>query len=288
MLPLDYSFTPHYLTLGSGRRLHYLDEGHGEAVILVHGNPTWSYYYRNLARHLSESFRVIVPDHLGCGLSDKPQDYEYTLANHIDNLAALVTHLDVQTGSMVIHDWGGPIGLGVFARGSLELKNLVILNTAAFRSTMIPLRIRICRWPIIGRFLVQGLNGFAVAALYMAVEKKMDKQVAQGYVHPYDCWSNRIALYEFVKDIPLEPNHRSYQDLVRIEEKLELLLAQEVPVAIHWGGKDFCFNDHFYRQWLKRLPDAEKCYYPDWGHYVLEDGRGVIEPVLKEFLSRKR
>ena len=288
MLYFDYEFSSHYLKLSHGRRLHYLDEGVGEAVVLVHGNPTWSFYYRNLVRHLSDYFRVIVPDHLGCGLSEKPQDFEYTLENHIDNLAALVTHLGLDTVSMVIHDWGGPIGLGVYERGSIGLKNLVILNTAAFRSTQIPLRIRICRWPVIGRILVQGLNGFALAALSMAVEKKMDKEVARGYIRPYDSWRNRIALYEFVKDIPLKSNHRSYRTLVRIEEKLGFIAAQKLPVAIFWGGKDFCFNDHFYQQWSKRFPDAENHYYPDWGHYVLEDGRGEIELLIQNFLLKGR
>lgn len=286
-LLFEYNFASHYLELGDGR-LHYLDEGAGEVVVLVHGNPTWSYYYRNLVKLLSRKFRVIVPDHLGCGLSDKPLHFDYTLENHINNLLLLLEYLGIEKTSMVLHDWGGPIGLGTAADETIELEKLVLLNTAAFRSTRIPFRIRVCRWPIIGKFLVQGLNGFAGAAIFMAVEKKMAKEVAKGYLKPYDNWNHRLAVYEFVKDIPLDSAHRSYATLVRIEESLETLRKRRVPAAIFWGAKDFCFNDYFYEQWKDRLPHADHHYFKDWGHYVLEDGKGRIEPVIDEFLSQER
>ena len=286
-LLFEYSFASKYLQLSQGR-LHYLDEGAGPAVVMVHGNPTWSYYYRNLVKTLSSRFRVIVPDHLGCGLSDKPLDFDYTLENHIDNLLLLLNHLEIERTSMVVHDWGGPVGLGAAADEGVELEKLVILNTAAFRSTRIPFRIRICRWPLIGKFLVQGLNGFAGAAVFMAVEKKMAKEVAKGYLSPYDSWNHRLAVYEFVKDIPMNPAHRSYSTLVRIEKSLETIKNRRVPAAIFWGGKDFCFNDYFYEQWKDRMPEAEFHYFKDWGHYVLEDGKGRIETLIDQFLRRER
>mgnify|MGYP000656044091 CR=1 FL=1 len=286
-LLFEYSFASKYLQLSQGR-LHYLDEGAGPAVVMVHGNPTWSYYYRNLVKTLSSRFRVIVPDHLGCGLSDKPLDFDYTLENHIDNLLLLLNHLEIERTSMVVHDWGGPVGLGAAADEGVELEKLVILNTAAFRSTRIPFRIRICRWPLIGKFLVQGLNGFAGAAVFMAVEKKMAKEVAKGYLSPYDSWNHRLAVYEFVKDIPMNPAHRSYSTLVQIEKSLETIKNRRVPAAIFWGGKDFCFNDYFYEQWKDRMPEAEFHYFKDWGHYVLEDGKGRIETLIDQFLRRER
>lgn len=281
----EYDFPSHYLKLPAGR-LHYLDEGSGPIVLLVHGNPTWSYYYRNLVTCLSKNFRVIVPDHLGCGLSDKPDRYEYTLDNHIANLGALLDHLQADTVSMVVHDWGGAIGLGQIEQSGRELERLVLLNTAAFRSRRIPFRISVCRWPLVGRLLVQGGNGFARAAVYMAVTKKMDRRIAAGYLKPYDNWHNRRAIHAFVKDIPLQPNHRSYARLVRIEKSLARLRENRTPVSILWGGQDFCFNDHFYEQWRQRLPDSEYQYFEKWGHYILEDGRGRIEPIIEEFLLR--
>jgi len=280
----DYNFTSHYLTLPHGR-LHYLDEGQGRAVVMVHGNPTWSYYYRNLVKRLSHRCRVVVPDHMGCGLSDKPDEYDYILENHIANLLALLEHLNIAQTSMVVHDWGGPIGIGAAADDGIEIDKLAILNTAAFRATRIPLRIRICRWPLIGKILVQGMNGFAVAATFMAVAKRMSRETVEGYLYPYDNWSHRQAIYEFVRDIPLHPSHRSYAALVRIEKSLAQIREKNIPVGVFWGGRDFCFDDYYFGQWKKHLPLAQYRYFEEWGHYLLEDGRGTIEPIIEDFLN---
>ena len=280
----DYDFTSNYLTLSQGK-IHFLDVGEGAPVVLVHGNPTWSYYYRNLITQLSGRFRVVVPDHIGCGLSDKPEDYDYILENHIENLRALLDHLDIQRTSMVVHDWGGPIGIGAVAGGDLELEKLVILNTAAYRSTRIPWRIRICRWPVLGKLLVQGMNGFSRAAIFMAVNKRMSREAARGYLYPYDTWSHRRAIYEFVRDIPLHPSHRSHATLVRIERSLVKIDESRIPVGVFWGGKDFCFDDYYFDQWKRHLPQARYRYFEEWGHYLLEDGQGLIEQIIEDFLS---
>ncbi len=283
----EYPFNGKYQQIG-GNRLHYLDEGEGAAVVLLHGNPTWSYYYRNLIQELSSRFRVIVPDHIGSGLSDKPQGYAYTLENHISNLSVLLKRLNLTRVSLVVHDWGGAIGMGYGVRQIKDIEKIVILNTAAFRSKRIPLRIRICRWPVIGRLIVQGLNGFALPAVYMAVENRMRKSVARSYLKPYDSWRNRAGIYGFVQDIPLNSRHVSYQFLKEIEEGLENIHHSAIPLLIAWGGKDFCFNDHFYNEWKRRFPAAETYYFPDAGHYVLEDKKGVIEPIIKRFLLQER
>ncbi len=279
----NYPFTAHYLELSHGR-LHYLDEGEGPVVVLVHGNPTWSYYYRSLIRRLAPYFRVIAVDHLGCGLSDKPQDYDYTLKNHIANLTSLLSHLGVKQTSLVVHDWGGPIGIGMAASSDIEINRLVVLNTAAFRSQRIPLRIRLCRWPVLGKILVRGLNGFAWPATFMAVKKRLDPKVRQAYLLPYDNWNNRVAVHEFVLDIPLSPQHRSYQDLVAIENYLLVLKEEEKPLMVIWGGRDFCFDDYFYRQWQQRFPDAIFHYLKNGGHYVLEDMQEEAEMLIEAFL----
>lgn len=284
MLP-DYPFTSRYATI-NGVRMHYLDEGRGDVVTLVHGNPTWSFYFRRVIALLSTRFRVIVPDHIGSGWSDKPQLFDYTLKNHIDNLAALFDELGVNKTSLVVHDWGGAIGLGTIALHHIGLEKLVILNTAAFRSSRIPLRIRICRWPLLGDVLVKGCNGFAAAATFMAVAEPMQKEIAAAYVKPYSSWRNRIGVHEFVKDIPMKPGHRSYQTLVDIEHYVDELVQEPPPMAIIWGGKDFCFNRSFYDEWRRRFPTAENHYFDNYGHYILEDGAGRVEPIIGKFLSR--
>lgn len=278
----EYPFISKRCTV-NGREMAYLDEGEGPVVVMVHGNPSWSYLYRNLVTLLKTEYRCIVPDHIGCGFSEKPQQYEYTLRQHISNLETLLKTLGVKECVLVVHDWGGAIGMGWAGRHSEMVKGVVVLNTAAFRSNRIPFRIGVCRWPIFGDVVVRGLNGFAGAAIHMAVNRKLDRDVAAGFLAPYDNWINRVAVLRFVRDIPLDPKHPSWATLVEVEQGLDDL--KDHPMLICWGGKDFCFNDHFFLEWKKRFPGAEHHYFPDAGHYVLEDAQDRIFPLIKRFLS---
>lgn len=276
----EYPFIPKKISI-NGHGLSYLDEGRGNTIVMLHGNPTWSFYYRNLVSLLRTSYRVIVPDHMGCGFSDKPQDYPYLLKNHIDNAEKLLAELGIHKYSLVVHDWGGAIGMGLAVRNPGCLESLVIMNTAAFRSQRIPLRISICRVPLLGDILVRGFNAFARGALSMAVTNKMGHEVARGYTAPYDSWSNRIALLRFVQDIPLHSGHKSWETLVAIEQGLSEF--QNTPMLVLWGGKDFCFTRYFYDEWLQRFPGAEGHFFPDAGHYVLEDAFTRLAPLITNF-----
>lgn len=280
----DYPFTSRFLPI-SGHRLHYVDEGEGPVVVLVHGNPTWSYYYRRVIALLAPDHRVIAVDHIGCGLSDKPQAYRYTLESHIANLQRLLDHLAIDRFSLVGHDWGGAIGMGCAGRHPERIERLVMMNTAAFRSTRIPLRIRACRWPLVGRLIVRGLNGFAGAALAMAVVNKLPADVARAYIAPYDSWRNRVAVHEFVRDIPLGPGDRSYRTLVEVENGLATLRRLDIPLLLLWGGRDFCFDHVFYQEWCERFPRARRYFFSDGGHYVLEDKFEAIAPLLRQFFA---
>ena len=267
-----------------GHNLSFLDQGQGKVIVMLHGNPTWSFYYRNLVNLLQDDYRVIVPDHMGCGLSDKPQDYSYTLKTHIDNLETLLAELSIEKFSLVVHDWGGAIGMGLALRCPERLESIVVLNTAAFRSEKIPLRIGICRVPLLGDLIVRGFNGFARGAVTMAVTYKMKPTVARAYLKPYDSWANRVALLRFVQDIPLTPKDGSWQNLVEIENGL--VQFQNTPMLILWGGNDFCFTRHFYEEWLQRFPGAASHFFPDAGHYVLEDALERIAPLVTAFFRK--
>ncbi len=278
-----YPFEPKRFDTGRGA-MSFLDEGQGdEAVVMVHGNPTWSFYYRNLVLGLRDRIRCIVPDHLGCGLSDKPQDFNYTLSEHVKNLRALLDSLALRKIHLIVHDWGGPIGLGTALQRPEQLGRVVILNTAAFADTVIPLRIRLCRAPVIGELLVRGFNGFAGPATWMSVTKPLAPDVKRGYVYPYDNWANRIATHRFVVDIPSGRGTASDRALAEIELKLAGL--KNHPVRILWGGKDFCFNQHYYERWRKLLPDAKADYFESAGHYVLEDESAACLQQIQAFLG---
>lgn len=277
-----YPFTPHRLAVPGGE-LSYLDEGQGPAVIMLHGNPTWSFYYRRLISALRDRYRVIVPDHMGCGLSDKPQNYPYRLANHIENVSRLVRHLGITEATLMVHDWGGAIGMGYAIRQEITVSRLVIFNTAAFLSLHVPLRIAICKIPLFGDLAIRGLNAFALGGTFMAVERPMEPLVRQGYLLPYGNYHDRIANLRFVQDIPLHPLHPTWRDVATIERRLDQFAA--TPMLILWGGKDWCFDDHFLAGWMQRFPAAEVHRIDDAGHYVVEDAHAYIVPQLLRFLN---
>ncbi|MDD3180405.1 MAG: alpha/beta fold hydrolase [Opitutaceae bacterium] len=277
-----YPFAPRRLALPGGE-MSYVDEGTGEeAVVMVHGNPTWSFFYRNLVRALRGRFRCIVPDHLGCGLSDKPQGYEYALASHIANIETLLRHAGLKRWHLVVHDWGGPIGLGAALRNPLGLGRVVIMNTAAFRGPM-PVRIRLCRMPVLGALIVRGLNGFAGPATSMAVTRPLTTPVKRGYLFPYDNWRHRIAVHRFVRDIPLGQGGASDPVLDQITAHLPQLTASQVMLL--WGAQDFCFNRFYYDRWCDYYPAAEKHYLATAGHYLLEDAPEECGRLIGTFLS---
>ena len=278
-----YPFESHFLETPHGR-MHYLDEGKGETVLLLHGNPTWSFYYRNLIRLLRNHFRCIAPDHLGCGLSDTPTNYDYQLNNRITDIEHLIDSLGINHCNLVLHDWGGAIGMGFATRHTEKIKRITILNTAAFPSRNIPARISLCKTPILGRFLVCNLNGFAAPATWMASVKRLPKAVRRGYLYPYQTAARREAIYQFVRDIPMNEQHPSWEPLQAIDRSLSTL--HNKPMLIGWGAKDFCFNDTFLNQWKQRFPHAEVNYYKDAGHYVLEDKEEVLNNRINDFLKR--
>jgi haloalkane dehalogenase len=225
-----------------------------------------------------------VPDHLGCGFSDKPADYPYRLRNHVDNLEQLLESLAIERCILVVHDWGGAIGMGWAGRHPERVAGMVVLNTAAFPFNRIPARIALCRWPVLGSLLIRGLNGFARAANHMAVTRPMQPEIAQGFLAPYNSWHNRIAVHRFVQDIPMDPRHPSWETLTAIEQSLARL--RDIPMLLCWGGRDFCFNKQFYDEWRRRFPEAEAHYFATAGHYVLEDGFAEIRPLIEGFLER--
>ena len=267
-----------------GGMQHVLDEGDGVPVVMVHGNPTWSFHFRQVVVALRAHHRCVVPDHLGCGLSDKPQDgFGYQLVDHIDNLERLLDRLGVRSCHLLLHDWGGAIGMGYAVRHPDRIRSIALLNTAAFCAPWIPLRIAACRVPVLGEWLVRGLNGFAGPAAWMTTVRPLASTVRRGYLHPYGNWRDRIAVHRFVRDIPLHEGHPSWDTLKAIEEGLSRF--SHTPVEIFWGMNDWCFHEKFLREWERRWPHAGVHRLPDVGHYALEDAGSVITARLQSFYA---
>ncbi|MEM1411470.1 MAG: alpha/beta fold hydrolase [Pseudomonadota bacterium] len=285
-----YPFQSHWLDL-DGIRLHYLDEGPREAPVLLmlHGNPTWSFYYRNLVLRLRDRYRCIVPDHVGCGLSDKPGDdrYDYHLARRVADVDALVaaTVGDAPL-SLVVHDWGGMIGFGWAAPQAERIERCVILNTAAFpmpADKSLPFALWLGGRTPVGTALIRGLNAFSGAAARVAFKKPVSADVRAAYTGPYDSWENRIATLRFVQDIPLKEGDRGYDIVASTAGQLPRFA--DTPAFIGWGMKDFVFDAPFYREWQRQLSHAECHPFDDCGHYILEDGGEPLLGMIEAFLD---
>lgn len=287
-----YPFESHWLDL-DGHRLHYLDEGPRDAppLLMLHGNPTWSFYYRNLVLALRDRYRCIVPDHIGCGLSDKPGDdtYDYHLAQRVADVGRLVDHLDPGPSlGLVVHDWGGMIGFAWAAQQPDRIDRCVVMNTAAFPipdSKRLPLGLWLAGRTPLGAPLVRGLNAFSGLAARVAFKKPVSAEVRQAFTGPYDSWNNRIATLRFVQDIPLRPGERGH-DLVAVTGE-RLSAFADTPCLLAWGLRDFVFDHHFLEEWQRRLPHAEVHRYEDCGHYILEDAAPGLIDIIAEFLDRQ-
>ncbi|GGD51500.1 haloalkane dehalogenase [Pseudoxanthomonas indica] len=287
-----YPFTPHRFEVRPGLSMSYLDEGprDGEVVVMLHGNPSWSYYWRTLVAGLSDRYRCIVPDHIGMGLSDKPDDaqYDYTLQSRVDDVTALLDHLGI-TGPMTlaVHDWGGMIGFGWALAHAEQVKRLVITNTAAFplpTAKPMPWQLSLGRDSKFGAFIIRAFNAFSSGASWLGVEQAMPSDVRRAYVSPYNSWANRISTLRFMQDIPLAPGDKAWALVEQAGRRLPEFADR--PAFLGWGLKDFVFDKHFLAGFRSALPQAEVHAYDDAGHYVLEDKSAQLVPLIRQFLDR--
>lgn len=271
-----------------GLKYHYVDEGKGEPLVMIHGNPTWSFYFRHLIKELSKDYRTIAVDHMGCGLSDKPDTdrYDYRLKSRVEDLEALLDRLSLDRKiTLIVHDWGGMIGLCYALRHKDRIGRIVITNTSGFfpPGKGIPLRLWIMRHVTpFARIGTLGFNLFARAALYMAPRKPLGADVKKGLIAPYNTWKNRMATYRFVQDIPLQPEDPSYDMVKFTDDHLEELAS--IPMTILWGKHDFVFTMDYFNEWKRRFPKAPARLFTEAGHYLLEDEPEAVCEAIKKFL----
>lgn len=282
----DFRFPPHRQTVGGRWQMARVDEpGDPTAptLLFVHGNPTWAYHWRRLIDDRAGRNRCVAPDHIGCGRSEKPAE-TLRLADRIEHLVELVETLDLKQVVLVAQDWGGAIGLGAMQRLRSRLAGVLLLNTGAFRPWFIPWRIRVCRTPVVGRLAMRGGNLFSRAAVRQTTTRELPAGVAQAYLAPYDSWSNRRAVDDFVRDIPLGPSHPTWQTLGEIEDRLGELAG--VPTSLVWGMRDWCFKPECLERFQQVWPAAETTALPDAGHWVLEDEPMEVAATLGRLLTR--
>jgi pimeloyl-ACP methyl ester carboxylesterase len=288
----DYPFESRFFDR-DGINIHYIDEGSGDPIVFVHGNPTWSFYFRQLISALRGSHRCIAIDHVGCGMSDKPPlgNYPYRLVNRVLDLESLLDSLGATRNvTLVMHDWGGMIGMAAAVRRPERISRIVAMNTAAFglpEGKSFPRSLHWARNTAIGRWLVLNANAFCRSAVrWCATRKTLPPEVKQAYLAPYSTAADRVAVMRFVEDIPLEPTHPSFALVEQTSRRLEQF--RDLPVLLGWGEKDFVFDSHFRDEWIRRFPNAEVHSWPDSGHYILEDRGGELAALIGSFLERTR
>ncbi|TXK34233.1 alpha/beta fold hydrolase [Nonomuraea sp. C10] len=295
-----YPFASRWHAHPGGLRQHYVDEGTGAPVLFVHGNPSWSYLWRRPILALRDRFRCVAPDHIGMGLSDKPaaREYDHTFASRVDDLDALVGHLIAHRGApergwtLVMHDWGGPIGMAWACRHPGRVARLVVLNTAAFPSphgerVRLPLRVPlwVLRRTRLGARLFLRHNLFARGATWrpLGVRRRMPADVRAAFLAPYDRPEHRVAVQRFVHDIPLRPGDRAWPLLEGTGRRLDRFAG--LPAFVGWGLRDPVFDPAMLAEWRRRLPHARVEVCRRAGHYLLEDAHERFVPAIRAFLT---
>ncbi len=282
-----FPFAPRFSGAG-GFDMHYIDEGEGEPVLMLHGDPTWGYLWREFIPALSAGRRVIVPDHMGMGKSDAPEGpYPYRLGRHIDNLEALVLSLGLSDITLVVHDWGGPVGLGFAVRRPELIKRLVLTNTWAFArwpGAPFPKLVEMIRSPRGEQFVLEK-NGYVGRAITGTVNypEKITPEVMGAYTAPFPTPESRRALLCWSRDIPVDEGDPSWDDMAAIEKNLKLF--ENIPVLIVWGMLDPILPPVLLELWKSVYPHARAVEIPDASHFLQEDAPDAVLGAIEGFLE---
>ena len=277
-------FQSRFVTV-AGYKMHYIDEGSGPVVLCLHGNPTWCYFYRNLIRELRGSFRLIAPDFLGCGLSDRTPGVKFRAIDRINQLEEFANALGLDHFSVVMHDWGGPLGTGFILRKLDKVDRIVYLNTTLTETEILPSFIKIAAAPVIGKVFTRHTDTFVRLTTSMGAYTKLTPEVKQGYAAPYTTRQRRDAIWDFVADIPFDHSHPTYSQMMEIAAGLPKVA--EKPVKIIWGLCDPCFHREMLSKVAAHFPKAELLEIPEASHLVLDDAPKIAIPAIYEFLSRE-
>lgn len=291
----QYPWTPKTLAV-NGRRMSYLDEGDptGRPVLLLHGNPNWSFLYRFFVPPLvAAGYRVVVPDWIGAGYSDKPaMDASYSLAHHIADLVSLIDQLDLQGFAVVGQDWGGPQGTGAALQRLDRVAAITLMNTWLFTDLLgedpfhrSPLPWTTWHAPLVGQVFFKRFKVLSERGVALTSVRGLSPEEVRGYHHVYDERNRETLTLTWPRTIPLVEGDRGWDDMKMIEDRLGDL--GDIPVQLLWAPEDAVFPIEYAERLKALIPHAEgPTTFADAGHFLQDDRGPDIAPHLVEFLDR--
>lgn len=277
-----FPFEPHFMEM-NGFQMHYVDEGTGEPIVCVHGMPTWSYLYRNFIKELSKTNRVVVPDQMGFGKSDVPLDKPYLMEQHVDNLTKLISKLDLEDITMIVQDWGGPIGLGYAVDHQDRIKRVVIMNTSVgvMKADAKPWYHSMEKRGTYEKFIKNTSN---LIKMGIFNKEKITPILLEAYSAPFTSEESYIGALAWPKDIPVGESHPSAQPMQHVRDNLNKL--NKKPKILIWGMKDPIFQPWVIDWWSKIYPEMEVHKIENGSHFLQEDAPEEIIEIIKKFLER--
>lgn len=277
----EYPFKQHFIELDAGR-MHYVDEGVGAPLMLIHGTPTWSFLYRRLIKDLSKNYRVIAPDHLGFGLSDKPAGWSYLPADHARNLGTLIETLGLKNVVLAVHDFGGPIGLSYAVEHADNVAGLVLFNTWMWSLKDKPDAVRASRLlgGAIGKFLYEQFNFSPRVLLKMLMvdKSKLTEEIHRHYLRVFPTRQDRRSAWVLARE--LIGSSDWYESLWQRRDRIG-----RKPALLLWGMKDKAFQADALEKWKNLFENKRVVEFADAGHFVQEEEADKIGPVIKSFLE---
>jgi haloalkane dehalogenase len=279
-----YPFASNFFEI-DGARMHYVDHGQGAPIVMVHGTGTWSFVYREMIKVLAPHYRCIAPDQLGFGLSDKPAHASYRPVEHARRLRALIEHLGLRDITLIVHDFGGPIGLSYAVEQPHNLRALVILNTWmwSLRGEPVAELAGLTSRGRLGAVLFQRLN-FELRVLFnLAWGKRslLSPALYQHYLKPFSQPHDRLVLQAMAGE--LRDSSPWYDQLWQRREQIAA-----IPALLLWGQKDPIFKTRHLARWQALFAHAQTVTFPQAGHFVQEEARETLGPLVEQFLATQR
>jgi pimeloyl-ACP methyl ester carboxylesterase len=279
----EYPFTSTYFTINE-QQLHYIDEGKGETLLFVHGTPSWSFDYRNIIKKLKENYRCVAIDHIGFGLSDKPRQYDYSTQNHSRTLEKFILEKQLKDITLIVHDFGGPIGLNFAIHYPEKIKNLVILNSWLWSSEndrdYIKLK-KVLKSPLLP-FLYRYLNFSPKFILPQSFgDNKLPKNILKQYTKPFADNTQRDGTLAFAKSLLTDQNW--FEELWNKRNSIS-----DKPTLIIWGMKDSVIKPHNLDKFQNGFTNSKTVKLETSGHFPQEEQPEKVINAIFDFLLEKK